>query len=62
MVKEYLYKTNRPEKVRKAKENARNNTNSTSCDDCNFINLGRDNNKLGIWGQWNNSKSKRSSR
>lgn len=33
MVKEYLYKINRPEKVIKAKENVRNNSNCVSCDD-----------------------------
>lgn len=48
MVKEYLYKTNRPEKVRKAKENARNNTNSVSCDYCSFADTSWNNNKFGI--------------
>ena len=48
MLKEYLRKTNKYSKVRKAKENARNNANSIGCNNCSFINFGRDNNEFGI--------------
>lgn len=35
-------------KVKKIKENIRNNSNSVSCDYCSIVNIGRDNNKSSI--------------
>ena len=35
-------------KVKKLKENKRNNSNSVSCDYCSIVNIGRNNNKFGV--------------
>ncbi len=35
-------------KVKKIKENIRNNSNSVSCDYCSIINISRNNNKFGV--------------